>query len=227
MATNDVDAPHPARKHTPMPARAIAPSPLERQVGALTDTLVSILCAEAELSTADPNVSAIDAAIRAAEALWQDAATRVAALLELGMGFHPDFTGRQNVFMAGQLLGLRQQALGAHGGGVCGCGHGGRHGVFPRRQDKTGGSCRHAGRHGNPLSARDSPEVQPGRGAASALAQRALVRSAHTSPPAGDRRAAMGGVQEAVAAGGGSVVCCSCCTQASTPASAASTAPAT
>lgn len=31
---------------------------------------------------------------------------RVAALLELGMGFHPDFTGRQNAFMAGQLLGI-------------------------------------------------------------------------------------------------------------------------
>ena len=31
---------------------------------------------------------------------------RVAALLELGMGFHPDFTGRQNVIMAGQLLGI-------------------------------------------------------------------------------------------------------------------------
>lgn len=31
---------------------------------------------------------------------------RVAALLELGMGFHPDFTGRQNTFMAGQLIGL-------------------------------------------------------------------------------------------------------------------------
>jgi lipopolysaccharide transport system ATP-binding protein len=31
---------------------------------------------------------------------------RVAALLELGMGFHPDFSGRQNAVMAGQLIGL-------------------------------------------------------------------------------------------------------------------------
>ena len=31
---------------------------------------------------------------------------RVSAMLELGMGFHPDFTGRQNVFMACQLQGL-------------------------------------------------------------------------------------------------------------------------
>jgi len=31
---------------------------------------------------------------------------RVAALLELGIGFHSDFTGRQNAFMAGQLLGM-------------------------------------------------------------------------------------------------------------------------
>ncbi len=38
---------------------------------------------------------------------------RVAALLELGMGFHPDFTGRQNVFMAGQLLGLHVDEIAA------------------------------------------------------------------------------------------------------------------
>jgi lipopolysaccharide transport system ATP-binding protein len=36
---------------------------------------------------------------------------RVAALLELGMGFHPDFTGRQNVYMAGQLLGLTVEEI--------------------------------------------------------------------------------------------------------------------
>jgi lipopolysaccharide transport system ATP-binding protein len=36
---------------------------------------------------------------------------RVAALLELGMGFHPDFTGRQNAVMAGQLLGLKVEEI--------------------------------------------------------------------------------------------------------------------
>ncbi len=36
---------------------------------------------------------------------------RVAALLELGMGFHPDFTGRQNTYMSGQLLGLTTQDI--------------------------------------------------------------------------------------------------------------------
>lgn len=36
---------------------------------------------------------------------------RIAALLELGMGFHPDFTGRQNAFMSGQLLGLTHNEI--------------------------------------------------------------------------------------------------------------------
>jgi lipopolysaccharide transport system ATP-binding protein len=33
---------------------------------------------------------------------------RIAALLELGAGFNPEFTGRENVFMAAKLLGLTQ-----------------------------------------------------------------------------------------------------------------------
>lgn len=36
---------------------------------------------------------------------------RVAALLELGMGFHPDFTGRQNAIMAGQLFGMQLEEI--------------------------------------------------------------------------------------------------------------------
>ena len=38
---------------------------------------------------------------------------RVAALLELGIGFHPDATGRDNVLMAGQLLGYQSSEIAA------------------------------------------------------------------------------------------------------------------
>jgi len=38
-------------------------------------------------------------------------AGRVAAMLELGMGFHPDFTGRQNAQMASQLLGYSAEQI--------------------------------------------------------------------------------------------------------------------
>ncbi|MBC3873063.1 ABC transporter ATP-binding protein [Undibacterium sp. LX15W] len=36
---------------------------------------------------------------------------RISAMLELGLGFNPEFTGRQNAYMAGGLMGLSNQEL--------------------------------------------------------------------------------------------------------------------
>ncbi len=38
---------------------------------------------------------------------------RIAALLELGSGFNPDFTGRENVYMNASILGLRKEEIDA------------------------------------------------------------------------------------------------------------------
>ncbi|CAH1746778.1 Lipopolysaccharide transport system ATP-binding protein [Thauera humireducens] len=57
--------------------------------GAGKSTLLKLITGTTQPTTGSVNVSG-----------------RVAALLELGMGFHPDFTGRQNTYMAGQLIGL-------------------------------------------------------------------------------------------------------------------------
>ena len=40
-----------------------------------------------------------------------DCSGRVSALIELGAGFHPDFTGRENVFLGGMIQGLTKKQI--------------------------------------------------------------------------------------------------------------------
>lgn len=47
-----------------------------------------------------------------------DVKGRIAALLELGSGFNPDFTGRENVFLNGRILGLSQKEIDARYGQI-------------------------------------------------------------------------------------------------------------
>jgi lipopolysaccharide transport system ATP-binding protein len=42
---------------------------------------------------------------------WAELHGRVGSLLEVGTGFHPELTGRENVFLNGSILGMRKQEI--------------------------------------------------------------------------------------------------------------------
>ncbi len=45
---------------------------------------------------------------------WAELRGRVGSLLEVGTGFHPELTGRENIRLAGTILGMRSREIAAH-----------------------------------------------------------------------------------------------------------------
>ena len=51
---------------------------------------------------------------------WAQIAGRVGSLLEVGTGFHPELTGRENIYLNGAILGMRRKEIDARFGEIVG-----------------------------------------------------------------------------------------------------------
>jgi homopolymeric O-antigen transport system ATP-binding protein len=100
-----------------MAARLVGrPAPAPEPFVALDGVSFSLAPGEV-LGIVGPNGAGKSTSLRLAAGIYDsDGGTvsvrgRVAALIELSAGFHPDLSGRENVFLAGALVGLRKREI--------------------------------------------------------------------------------------------------------------------
>jgi ABC-type polysaccharide/polyol phosphate transport system ATPase subunit len=90
-----------------------------RDVDALTDVSFSVDPGEA-VGLIGRNGSGKTTLLKVVAGIMKPTAGRIAvggrigSLLELGAGFHPEFTGRENVYLNGSILGLKREAIRRH-----------------------------------------------------------------------------------------------------------------
>src|SRR5579859_4223302 len=108
------------RRLTQPPAELV---PVAREFWALRDVNMSVYTGEA-LGIIGENGSGKSTTLKLiSRILYPTAGSvsvrgKVSALLELGTGFHPDLTGRENVYLNGSLLGLNRRQMDARYGGI-------------------------------------------------------------------------------------------------------------
>ncbi len=98
--------------------RGQAPPPLRPEFQALKDVSFQVRAGEC-VGVIGHNGAGKSTVLKCASRIFRpNAGTlnvkgRVSALIEVGAGFHPDLTGRENVFLNGSILGMRRREIAA------------------------------------------------------------------------------------------------------------------
>jgi lipopolysaccharide transport system ATP-binding protein len=105
-----------ARRSVQRVARRRRPQPSTETLWALRNLSLTVRCGEVvgligHNGAGKTTTLKILSRITEPSSGWADVTGRVGSLLEVGTGFHPELTGRENVFLNGAILGMRRAEI--------------------------------------------------------------------------------------------------------------------